>query len=324
MVQPDSCAVPPGFFVKGNISNKFDTWKIVGIPQHTSSYSEGWIGFSNRWQNDKIKSKNVVAGFQFRISSGDAKRWRRKPAIGNNIQWEYQEREHGGVHLKFPRVHLMQDVNSNYALNGVYMLSIRWFVDMHISEGRVGKEYPHPTTKGYNFKEFGSEPDPRPNIGHVGDGNWHTFVAAVWNQGDIPIMALWYNPDPNYEWKNFEFLGYAGDRPENVISPGPRFLLGIEEVPLGVTPVGHKHDIEIRIDDIPTDQIEIRNMFAANVSLYVEDPLSNESKNLQIKILLRKKGVFGTVSIRAVAEQMRITTTISVRHIFERLQKNIF
>jgi hypothetical protein len=70
MVDPSLCPIPPELS-KGNISDDFDKYKT------TTGYGifGREHGYSHRWKNTKIRSANIVIGFQFKIGPEVAYRW---------------------------------------------------------------------------------------------------------------------------------------------------------------------------------------------------------------------------------------------------------
>jgi hypothetical protein len=240
--------IPPGFQAVGSISTSFKHFKDI-----TTYSTGGWYGYSKRWKNSKLKKTNMVAGFEFKIGPDAARRWKEDPLTG--LPATYQDRTEGGVFLKFPRC------KHNSRDRGVYLLSLTWFADRRNSVGRAGKEFPHPTTIGASFNIH----NPEPVIGDIKDGNWHGFLAAVYNDvyTGAPTMKLWYNHGATGHMKDYIELGSSEDTAEKKMEPGPILPWSIEWT-------GHKllkveHDIEIRINDIPPKQLGIRNMFATEV-----------------------------------------------------------
>ena len=80
-------------------------------------------------------------------------------------------------------------------------------------------------------------------------------------------MKLWYNHNATFDWNDFIFLGSGTDSPDNPMPPNGPMLKGIKDSNhiWGNSIFTIEHVLEIRIDDIPPDQVEIRNMYTANV-----------------------------------------------------------
>ena len=203
--------------------------------------------------HNKLKKMNMERDSNSRWGPKAARRWKDDPA--GILPRTYYDRTEGGVHLKFPRC------KHNSRDRGVYMLSLKWFADGRNSVGRAGKEFPHPHTVGVPFNTH----NPEPVIGDIKDGKWHGFLAAVYNDiyTGAPTMKLWYNPHATQKREDYIYLGTSEDAPKKKMKPGPLLPWSIEWAGNSLFKV--EHVLEIRIDDIPKNQLQIRNMFATEV-----------------------------------------------------------
>jgi hypothetical protein len=279
MVDPALCPIPPGFEVMGNFSNEFEHFK------ETTGYDDGgWgghnYGFSNRWKNSNIRSANIVCGFQFKIGPDPGWRWRRQPELSENKILGVVES--GDVTLFFPRQH---SINNNadffFRDRGNYLVALKWYNSI-ATEAYLNKEYPHGSYGGMNHFPsephwFRSQPNPRPHLEQIRDGQWHSFLGVIYNDwyrrktyvtsGFFPTIGLWFSPIPTHNFNDFIFLGMGIDM-ENM-KPDPVLTYGVEDS--GKLLGDHilaEHPLQIRIDDVPTNQVEIRNVYAANVRYF--------------------------------------------------------
>jgi hypothetical protein len=221
--------VPTGFAKVGDFNTNFKFWG-----RYTTNYASGGSGPSQRWENTEMNKLNMIAGYEFKIGP------------------EHGTRGNDEVSLKFPRC------ETPGGERGVYDPNILWYTDGRDSLGRAGKEWPHPTTWLGSF----NTDNPRPKIGNIKDGQWHGFLAAVYNDplnNDAVTMKLWYNPTASGLIQDYIYLGSSVDTAEKRISPGP--ILAYDCDPTS----GGTHPMQIRIDEIPQGSLEVRNMFAAEV-----------------------------------------------------------
>ena len=270
MVDPSRCPIPPGFEVVGSFSDEFDHFK------ETTGYGDVGVigrreyGFSNRWENSNIRSRDIVAGFQFKIGPKVGWRWIKSGVFGLFVQDNEKIRDSssGDVNLHFPRVDPMTDDR------GGYFMSIVWQEGYKTDDGLesyafLGKEIPHNSYGKGNYFLTQYVPNPKPNIGQIKDGKWHSFLAVVYNDNSghsYPTMMLWYNPNTTYDFSDFVFMGMGVDR-GNMEPRGP-LKTGVEDIsPIFFEdhPFKIEHALQIRIDEIPTEQVEIRNAYAAKV-----------------------------------------------------------
>ena len=304
MVIPSQCPIPPGFEVIGHLSDDFDHFKdTTGYPDFESANnpSEGPNeGFSKRWKNSNIRSVNIVCGFQFKIGPDVGWRWRNVEGSREIID----KVRAGDVNLHFPRSGLVR---------GGYIVTIKWYINTEIGEGfltrgKLIKEVPHGT---YGSKlndtpyfladtyQFRGQPNPNEGLEQALDGKWHSFLAVIFNDYYLgsqttiglpsPTIGLWYSHIPTHKYEDFKFIGMSIDKkgvtPDGTIIPsmfpnGP--LIGsIEHSPeIGgdeiFTP---EHALQIRTDDVPIDQVEIRNVYAANVVYRGAIPPPNPPEN---------------------------------------------
>jgi hypothetical protein len=222
-------AVPTGFSTVGDFNTNFKFWG-----RYTTNYASGGSGPSQRWDNPSMNKLNMIAGFEFKIGP------------------DHGTRGDDEVSLKFPRC------ESPGGERGVYDPNILWRVDGSNSQGRAGKEWPHPTTWLGSF----NTDNPRPQIGNIKDGKWHGFLAAVYNDplnNNAVTMKLWYNPTASGLIQDYIYLGSSVDTAAKRISPGP--ILPYDCDPTS----GGTHPMQIRIDEIPQGSLEVRNMYAAEV-----------------------------------------------------------
>jgi hypothetical protein len=210
--------------------------------RYTTNYASGGSGPSLRWDNTDVTWRDMCAGFEFRIG----------PTHGSRGDDE--------VGLKFPRCVVPQRER------GIYEASIDWFVDGSNSVGRVGSEWPHPTTSSRPF----NADNPLPTIGNIKDGNWHGFIAVCWNDSQNRVhIEIWFNRNATGRIQDYVYLGQSIDSSNN-IPPAPT---------LRYASAGHSggtHPMQIRIDEIPASNsdrigptewrhIGVRNMFACEV-----------------------------------------------------------
>jgi hypothetical protein len=227
----DQYPIPLGFTRIGEFSDGSD-WEFWG--RYTTNYASGGSGPSQRWDNEKMNKLNMVAGYEFKIGPDHGAR-------GNDE-----------ISLKFPRC-----VEPG-GERGIYDPNILWYEDGRDSVGRAGKEIPHPTTWLGSL----NTDNPRPQIGSIKDGQWHGFLAVVYNDpsnNNAVTMQLWYNPTASGNMQDYVYLGKSVDTAEKRISPGPVLAYDCDPT------TGGTHPMQIRIDEIPQDQLEVRNMFAAEV-----------------------------------------------------------
>jgi hypothetical protein len=227
---PGSVIIPAGFKMLGAILGKFVHWG-----RYETGYNSGGEGPSQRWGNKEANKLNMVAGFDYKIGPDHGKR-------GDDE-----------VSLKFPRCITARGTRL------VYIPSIEWFVDGRNAVGKGGKEHPHPDT---NHDPFNKE-NPKPQVGNIKDGQWHSFLAACYNDpanNNAITIKEWVNPKANGKWEDYIYLGCSIDGTGGkTVKPGP---------PAPFSAEGHSggtHEMQIRIDEIPRDQLQIRNPFAVEV-----------------------------------------------------------
>jgi hypothetical protein len=279
MVDPAVCPIPPGFEYIKKFSNNFYHFK------ETTGYNDGgWgeynHGFSNRWKNSDIRSANIVCGFQFKIGPDPGWRWTHN-VHSNTINFLGQVKS-GDVSLFFPRQHsLHNDADIFVRDRGNYIVQLKWYIEPHdgpIVEASLKKEYPHGSYGGDYFQSephfFHSQPNPRPHLEQIRDGQWHSFLGVIYNDyhrrenhltsGLFPIIGLWFSPVPTHNFNDFIFLGMGIDKDN--MDPSPTLTYGVEDSNEYIGDhILAEHPLQIRIDDVPTNQVEIRNMYAANV-----------------------------------------------------------
>ena len=271
MVDPSLCPIPPGFEVIDGFSDDFDRFK-----EFTTFDSDDSTGYSHRWKNSNITSANIVCGFQFRIGPDVGERWKED---GSGIIIERREVKSGDVSIHLPRVdELTRD-------RGGYIVEIKWYITQAegngvVTEGKLGKEIPHSTYGKENYflsepHNFRSQPNPRPNLPQAKDGNWHSILAVIYNdyynhnQPD-PTIGLWYCPLPTHDFDDFIFLGLSIDKGDmKPRGPLRRPVLNSDH------PFKIEHALQIRIDDVPTPQVKIRNVYAAEVRYHGAIPPLN-------------------------------------------------
>jgi hypothetical protein len=231
----DSHPIPLGFTRIGEFSDGSD-WEFWG--RYTTNYASGGSGPSQRWDNEKMNKLNMVAGYDFRIG----------PASGGRNTSDM-------VDLKFPRC------VSDGGERGSYELGIRWYDSGANSIGQTGKEMPHPATRTDDFNMN----DPRPQIGNIKDGAWHSMLSVVYNDprnGNAVTMKTWYNPTASGKIEDYIYLGSSVDK-GNMPSGGEG---GERVLRYDCDPTsGGTHPLQIRIDEIERDSLAVRNMFAAEV-----------------------------------------------------------
>jgi hypothetical protein len=222
--------VPTGFAKVGDFNTNFKFWG-----RYTTNYASGGSGPSQRWDNPDMNKLNMIAGYEFKIGP------------------DHGTRGDDEVSLKFPRC------ETPGGERGVYDPNILWRVDGSNSQGRDGKEWPHPSTGLHSF----NTDNPRPQIGNIKDGQWHGFLAAVYNDplnNNAVTIKLWYNPTASGLIQDYIYLGSSVDTAEKRIAPGPI-------LPYDCDPTtGGTHPMQIRIDEIPQGSLFVRNMFAAEVT----------------------------------------------------------
>jgi hypothetical protein len=269
-IDPTRCPIPPGFELIGNFSDDFEHFK------DTTGYDYGWVGYSKRWKNSEIRSANIVAGFQFKIGPNAGKRWRH-----TSETYETEDHPSGDITLHFPRKDAIG--------RGGYLVGIKWEADL-TTKASLNKEAPHGTyasayglENGFLSHKFRDQSNPI-NLPPVRDGQWHSFLAVIYNDwynynSWVPVfgptIGLWYSPVATYSFDSFKFLGMGIDM-GNMQPRGP-LILGIEDsnTVWGDDPFLPEHALQIRIDDVPTEQVEIRNVYAANVRYIGEIPPQN-------------------------------------------------
>ena len=263
-IDPALCPIPPDFQVVGEISDDFEKYRDKSPYGHWYNLT---YGYSQRWHNTKIRTANIVAGFQFKIGDSLSHRWKNM-----RFPWEPEwiPREHGDVNLLLPRAEPGSEDR------GVYGVFIDWHKTDPSKPG-VFKEIPHGDySGGFGFNDKFNEDNPDPPIGNIYDAQWHGMLGAIWNDRDGTVtMSLWYNPLDTHVFRDFKFLGKAVDKsPDKSIPPRSPLTLGLDQV--DEAPQGGawgnelfraEHDLSIRIDDVLPDELEVRNMFAVTVNL---------------------------------------------------------
>ena len=214
-VDPSRCPIPPGFKVLGNFSDEFDHFK------ETTGYGTVFVdrehGYSNRWKNSEIRSDGIVAGFQFRIGPNGGQRW----TFNNKLQKHVlRDVNSGDVNLFFPRTasgtHISHwsDIGGIFSSQrGNYLVGIKWDEDL-MTHASLGKEIPHNTYGGINQfeKPFRNQPNPTNRPNNPRNGQWHTFLAVIYNDwyrrhtfvtsGLFPTIGLWYSPVATFNFDN--------------------------------------------------------------------------------------------------------------------------
>ena len=301
MVDPSRCPIPPGFEVIGGFSDEFDHFReTTGYgPILPLDFREQ--GYSNRWKNPNIRSVNIVAGFQFKIGPHVGHRWQGLDGqlLKSLTSKDIGEADSGDIGLYFPRT---DQVTGN---RGSYVAQIKWVNennpiavnDAHglVTFGKLDKEFPHPVYANTNYfvlhpeYRFRSLPNPQENpnlqLPQARDGQWHSFLAVIFNDYYLsapgptigepsPTIGLWYSHNPTFRFDEFTFLGMSIDKkPETIggkcMFPGDPLILSIElsDGIFGNDIFEAEHALQIRIDDVPTEEVEIRNAYAANVRL---------------------------------------------------------
>jgi hypothetical protein len=218
--------VPPGFTPAGEFKTGFKHWG-----RHETNYASGGSGPSERWDCREVpEALNVVAGYEF------------------NIGTEHGERGDDNVDLKF------RGNSHNDKSGGWYIPYIEWHVDGSPAGCGIGKEFPHPKTSHLPFNLNVGE-GPKAKVDNIGDGNWHGFLAACFNDGKgVPTIYLWYNKDATGKMEDYVLLG--GSKDIGNMSPGPVCDVIDEK---GNNP----QSLQIRMDERPDAQI--RNAFAVEV-----------------------------------------------------------
>jgi hypothetical protein len=268
MVDPSRCPIPPGFEVIDGFSDDFDHFKEF------TGYADSWQGYSHRWKNDNLEtSVNIVVGFQFKIGPSGGPRWRDQFSVDREIK-DWQS---GDVNLHFPRT---DEVTVD---RGGYFVSIKWDPDPLSTFASLGKEIPHGTYSEGNFFDTHKFRDISNSIilPPVRDGQWHSFLAVIYNDwydppngplSEYPTIGLWYSHTPSFRFEDFEFLGMAidfGDMPPR--GPLRRPVLSNDIFKI-------EHTLQIRIDDVPTEQVKIQNVYAASVRFHGAIPPPNPVK----------------------------------------------
>jgi hypothetical protein len=221
-----------------------------------------------------------VIGFQFKIGPEVAYRWgfMWDPIRHQIVKVKTRNMYNGDVNLLLPRA------EPGSKDRGVYGLNLSWRISedprdhRHEEQAGLFKEIPHGTYSGeFGFDgEFNVE-NPNPHIGDIKDGRWHGMLGAIWNGREYwngVTMSLWYNPSDSHNFNDFIFLGKGVDSPYlgRPIPPRGPLTLGLNEV--DKSPSGGlwgnelfvaEHDLGIRIDEIASEYVEVRNMYAANV-----------------------------------------------------------
>ena len=126
-------------------------------------------------------------------------------------------------------------------------------------------------------------------------------------------MALWYNPNPTYDWNDFVFLGWSEDKPPHGMPPDGPLFNDIENdrdhdiFDNPITWIKAAHVVQIRIDGIATEEVGVRNMYVANVGFIPgAPPVIGYSHPTLCKGLLATRGIKTLpISIRFVAEHFR-------------------
>ena len=217
-----------------------------------------------------------------------------------------REYKFGDVTLHFPRW------GGDDTQRGGYIVGIKWFLDItegedFLTRGNLGKEYPHNTYGPRSFERrfflqdrfrFRDQPNPDPSLDQALDGNWHSFLAVIFNDYYLgsqvigkglpsPTIGLWYSHVPTFRYRDFQFIGMSidkrgmeGDETGSMYPNGP-LLNGIEHsnIHWGDKPFTPEHPLQIRIDDVSPDQIEIRNVYAADVIYHGAIPPPNPPRN---------------------------------------------
>ena len=276
------CPIPPYFEVVGGFSDNFDHFK------DTTGYDGGWTGFSKRWKNSDIRSNSIVAGFQFKIGPNGGKRWQLPTKPTDPIK--FIDFPSGDVNLFFPRSIDQADWFSDLFTHrrGGYSVAIKWNDNLE-TFGYLSKEFPHGNYSGNHFEHefadpFGDQPNPIKDIPNFPrDGEWHSILAVIYNDwyrnvavgsagssSLFPTIVLWYSDTPTHNFNEFTFLGMGVDR-HNIVNensdtdPPLLFSIADSNTVVGDNPLFVEHALQIRIDDVPTEQVEIRNVYAANV-----------------------------------------------------------
>jgi hypothetical protein len=311
---PDSRERPiPNGFNRLDLSSDSEDFEHWG--KYTTSYSStGFIGTSQRWDNSKMEALNMVAGFQFKIGPDAELIWKDDP---NEVQPRIYERRNPPTVLYFPRAiqvgtNTVRGFDIPIYHRGSYILGITSFVsitddsrDHRIppSEAKTNKEYPHPEYGQHNPPFNKDKLYPPPIIDNIRDGKWHGFLAAVYNdpQTGWPMMKLWYNPRATHNMADYIYLGSSTDSPDIPMDPGPPLthdVVGINNL------FKIEHPLRIRIDNIPKDQLEIRDMYAVAVSsarrsFSVNDILSrnNITRPMNIGNLAQSQGLQPPISL---------------------------
>lgn len=276
-MDPSLCPIPPDFEVQGDISGDFFKYKTV------TGYGPWYArehGYSHRWKNTRIRSANIVIGFQFKIGPGHSDHWTVDPhRIPGSSTKTIIPMSTGDVNLILPRADPVDK------MRGVYGLQLKWKdpppenpnTDIGLTWQSVYKEIPHGTYSGdppwhYDGSVFNVE-HINANLKPILDGKWHGMLAVIWN-GTEPYtvyMSLWYNPKDTHNFADYIYLGKVENSVLKVIPPRDPLTLGVEEVDTlgsglwGRDPFVVEHDLGIRIDEIAPENIEVRNMYAAKV-----------------------------------------------------------
>jgi NedA-like, galactose-binding domain len=211
--------IPVGFEVDGNVSLGFKFWGRT-----TTNYASGGSGPSLRWDNTDIQNVNVIAGYEVNLGTTHGKRG------DDNIDLKCRGNSHSD------------------GKGGWYLPFINWYVNHKASDSGCGKEYPHPSTthSAWNVD------DPKPDIGDLGDGQWHGFLVAVFNdKNGVPTMMAWYNKGATGKMVDYVYLGKSKDTGN--MKPGP-VCTKISQ--LG----GGNQSLQIRIDE--RADAKVRNTFA--------------------------------------------------------------
>lgn len=327
LIDPFLFPIPPGFEVKGDISSDFEKYKTT--TSYGSFFGNKEFGYSHRWKNQNIKSADIVLGFQFKIGPEVAQRWTFKRQGRIQVK-EFKDRFSGDINIIFPRA----EPGTN--LRGVYGLNIEWTIpqdgvgdDRVTSQPGFYKEIPHGDYSGeHGFDGLFNVENPMPHIGNVIDGKWHGFLAAIWNQeyNKFPAVAAWYNPSDTLDFKDYIFLGMGVDQPpDKLIPPREPLSWGInEKSEFGSNIWGNalfkaEHDLGVRIDEFSSENVAVKNMYAANVFTLDPNPLTRDFFNLWH--LLNNHSFIRPASVTMATERFGMTFPKSLRELAILLQR---
>lgn len=313
--------IPPGFQVIGEFNNEFEhfkdrtdynSWEDF---DHKKFNVTNW-GVSKRWKNPHIRTRDIVCGFDFKIGPEISVRYTFEGEGAIMIKKVLGANPQGDIQIHFPRRLRPREIvmpggeTAIVSPRGSYVAKLNWYLKDYaddvpvprIADAMLDKEIPHPNYGDFNYLRlippYTGEANPR-DIEQIDirDGQWHSFLAAVYNDwhrdGDLkninpdthevpllstsseyPTIELWYAHKPSVRIEDYMFLGRGIDL-GNMPPREPLFNeLGEGGELFGDDPFAPEHPLQIRIDDVPLDQIEIRSMYAAPVR-YVGIGLQN-------------------------------------------------